>query len=224
MRDIVIVGAGGFGREVQWLLERMNTCEKTWNLRGYIDDGVAAGIMIDGLPVLGDVEYLKQIEEPLAVVCAVGASKTRKKIIERIIDNKNLDFPNVIDPSVQRSERICMGKGNIICAGNLLTVDITLGDFNIINLDCTVGHDAVLHSYVTVYPSVNISGCVEVGDETELGTGSHIIQGRRIGRNTVVGAGAVVIRDIPSDCTAVGNPAKPIKFSGGGDRCSNSRS
>ena len=153
-----------------------------------------------------------EVKEPLAIACAVGSSKTRKKIIDKIIDNENLEFPNLIDPFVQMSERICMGKGNIICAGNILTVDIKIGDFNIINLDCTVGHDAVLNSYVTVYPSVNISGCVEAGDETELGTGSHIIQGIHIGEKTIIGAGSVVIRDMPSDCTAVGNPAKPIKF------------
>ena len=196
MKNIVIIGAGGFGREVQWLLERMNEKEEQWNLLGYIDDGVAVGTIVDGLPVLGNITYLIETKEPLAVVCAVGSSKTRKKIIDKIIDNENLEFPNVIDPSVQMSERICMGKGNIICAGNIMTVDIEIGDFNIINLDCTVGHDAVLHSYVTVYPSVNISGC----------------QGIHIGEKTIIGAGSVVIRDMPSDCTAVGNPAKPIKF------------
>lgn len=214
MKNIVIIGAGGFGREVQWLLERMNEKEEQWNLLGYIDDGVAVGTIVDGLPVLGNITYLIETKEPLAVVCAVGSSKTRKQIIDKIIDNENLAFPNVIDPSVQMSERICMGKGNIICAGNIMTVDIEIGDFNIINLDCTVGHDAVLHSYVTVYPSVNISGCVEAGDETELGTGSHIIQGIHIGEKTIIGAGSVVIRDMPSNCTAVGNPARPIKFSG----------
>lgn len=212
MKNIVIIGAGGFGREVQWLLERMNEKEKQWNLLGYIDDGVTVGTIVDDLPVLGDITYLNETKEPLAVVCAVGSSKTRKKIIDKIINNENLEFPNVIDPSVQMSERICMGKGNIVCAGNILTVDIKIGDFNIINLDCTVGHDAVLHSYVTVYPSVNISGCVEADNETELGTGSHIIQGIHIGENTIIGAGSVVIREMPANCTAVGSPAKPIKF------------
>lgn len=212
MKNIVIIGAGGFGREVQWLLERINEKEKQWNILGYIDDGVTVGTIVDGLPVLGDITYLRETKEPLAVVCAVGSSKTRKKIIDKIIDNENLEFPNVVDPSVQMSKRICMGTGNIICAGNILTVDIKIGNFNIINLDCTVGHDVVLHSYVTVYPSVNISGCVEAGNETELGTGSHIIQGIHIGDDTIIGAGSVVIRNMPSYCTAVGNPAKPIKF------------
>ena len=215
MKDIVIIGAGGFGREVQWLLERINEREKTWNILGYVDDGKERGTLIDDLPVLDGIEFLREVKKPLAVVCAVGASKTRKRIMEGLGGTDYLEFPNIIDPSVRMSERITMGKGNIVCAGNILTVDITLGDFNIINLDCTVGHDAVLHSYVTVYPSVNISGCVEVGEVSELGTGSHIIQGVKIGSHAIVGAGSVVIREIPSDCTAVGSPAKPIKFMGG---------
>ena len=124
---------------------------------------------------------------------------SEEKEVEEKIKEIMMVIPNIIDPSVRMSERITMGKGNIVCAGNILTVDITLGDFNIINLDCTVGHDAVLHSYVTVYPSVNISGCVEVGEASELGTGSHIIQGVKIGSHAIVGAGSVVIREIPSD-------------------------
>ena len=76
---------------------------------------------------------------------------------------------------------------------------------------CTVGHDAVLESFVTVYPGVNISGCTVIEKGVELGTGSKIIQGKRIGTNTILGSGAVVVRDLPPGCTAVGVPAKPIK-------------
>ena len=96
-----------------------------------------------------------------------------------------------------------------------MTVDIEITDFAILNLDCTVGHDVKIESYVTIYPSVNISGCIKIGacseGETEIGTGSHIIQGIKIGKQVVLGAGTIVIRDIPSGCTAVGNPAKVIK-------------
>ena len=79
MKNIVIIGAGGFGREVQWLLERMNEKEEQWNLLGYIDDGVAVGTIVDGLPVLGNITYLIETKEPLAVVCAVGSSKPEKR-------------------------------------------------------------------------------------------------------------------------------------------------
>ena len=104
-----------------------------------------------------------------------------------------------------------MGKGNILCAGTILTADIVLKDFVILNLDCTVGHDVQLESYVTVYPSANISGNVTVGEGCELGTGSQIIQGKILGERTIVGAGAVVIEDLPGCCTAVGVPAAVVK-------------
>ena len=211
-KNIVIIGAGGFGREVQWLIERINKAQgQTWNLLGYVDDGVAVGTLIDDLPVLGNLDYLINAETPLAVACAIGASNTRKKVIDRIITNNNLMFPNLIDPSAIGSERNKFGQGNIVCAGNIFTIDICMGDFNIVNLDCTIGHDARLGSFVTLYPSVNVSGCVTVENETELGTGSHVIQGIAIGTEAIIGAGSVVIRDIPAKCTAVGNPAKVIK-------------
>lgn len=210
MKKLVIIGAGGFGREVQWLIERINEREAIWELLGYVDDGVEKGTIVDGLPVLGTIKELREREESLAVVCAVGASVTRRKILEQILDNTKLEFPNLIDPSVQMSKRIDMGRGNIICAGNILTVDITMGDFNIVNLDCTVGHDVVFDSYITVYPSVNISGCVEIGEKVELGTGSQIIQGIHIVEDTIVGAGTVVVRNLAEAGTYVGVPAKKL--------------
>src|SRR5665647_2274293 len=114
--------------------------------------------------------------------------------------------------SVMRSDRIAIGEGTIICAGAILTVDITIGKHVIINLDCTVGHDALIGDFVTLYPSVNISGNTVINDEVEFGTGSQIIQGKEVGSGSIIGAGAVVVRDIPQGCTAVGLPARPIKF------------
>ena len=215
MKKILIYGAGGFGREVQWLIERINEKKPVWQLEGYLDDGVEAGTVVNGFHVLGGMKKLKEYQEPVAIVCAVGAAKTREKIISAIKAEGNFEFPNLIDPDVQMSDFISIGQGNIICAGNILTVNVALGDFIILNLSCTVGHDAVLESFVTVYPSVNISGCVKIGQGAELGTGSKIIQGIEIGCNTIVGAGAVVIRDIPCGCVAVGAPAKPVKIRGG---------
>ena len=216
MKNIVIVGAGGFGREVQWLIERINEkqnieCgEPLWNIIGYIDDGVEAGTEVNGHMVLGSCDYLLKQNAPLAVACAIGASKTRKKVIDKIRDNQHLSFPNLIDPSVQMSDRIEFGVGNLVCAGNILTVNIKIENFCIINLDCTVGHDDVLSSFVTVYPSVNISGCVNVGECAELGTGTQIIQGKCIGTGTIVGVGSGVVRDLAAACTAVGAIGKII--------------
>lgn len=212
MKNIVIIGAGGFGREVKWLIERINQNTKIWNLIGFIDDGLDISTNINGTPVIGNVDYLIDYHENISVVCAIGSSNTREKVIEHLKANKNIEFPNLIDPSVIMSNTVKLGNGIIICAGNILTVNIELGDFVIINLDCTIGHDVKLSSYVTLYPSVNVSGYVSIGELTEVGTGTQIIQGKNILKETIIGAGAVVTKDIPSKCTAVGSPAKPIRF------------
>ena len=70
----------------------------------------------------------------------------------------------------------------------------------------------MLHDFVTIYPSVNVSGNVTISECVELGTGMQIIQGKTIGTESIIGAGAVVVRDIPQKCVAVGSPAKPIKY------------
>ena len=206
-----LLRAGGFGREIQWLIERRNAKEAEWEILGYIDDGVAKGTAVDGYPVLGSSDDLLREEQRLHVACAVGNAQTRRKIIEKLSKNSNLRFPNLIDPSVFMSDWVELGKGNIICASNILTVDIQIGDFNIINLDCTVGHDARLASYITVYPGVNISGCVTIGEFCEIGTGTQIIQGKQIVHDVILGAGSVVVKDILESGTYVGAPAKRIK-------------
>jgi sugar O-acyltransferase (sialic acid O-acetyltransferase NeuD family) len=214
LKDLYIIGAGGFGREVAWLVKRINDVEPTWNLKGFIDDNTTLhGTLEDGYYVVGDCAYLAAIEQEVWVVCAVGAAKVRKKIIGKL-KSSNVKFATLIDPSVMRSERVTIGEGSIICAGTIITVDVSIGEHVIVNLDCTIGHDDTIRDFVTLYPSVNVSGNVIVGECTELGTGMQIIQGKNIGKESIVGAGAVVVRDIPEKCTAVGSPAKPIKFFG----------
>lgn len=212
MKELYIIGAGGFGREIAWLVERINEKEQTWDLKGFVDDNQAIwGKEYDDYRVVGGCDFLRNADHDVWVVCAIGASKTRKKIIDSLVDAKHLHFATVVDPTVQMSKRVQIGEGTMICAGNIITVDVTIGKHTIINLDCTIGHDAVLGDFVTMYPSVNVSGCSTIGSETELGTGMQTIQGVCIGSQTIVGAGAVVIRELPDRCVAVGSPAKPIK-------------
>ena len=212
-RDLYIIGAGGFGREVAWLVERINKAKTTWNLKGFIDDNVSLHRTFENdYPVVGGCDYLKNMSQETWVVCAVAAAKTRKKIIQQIKDIPAVRFGTLVDPDVICSEKVKVGEGSIICAGTIITVNISIGSHNIINLDCTIGHDAVLHDFVTIYPSVNVSGNVTISECVELGTGMQIIQGKMIGTESIIGAGAVVVRDIPQKCVAVGSPAKPIKY------------
>jgi sugar O-acyltransferase (sialic acid O-acetyltransferase NeuD family) len=210
MKDIVIVGAGGFGREVAWLIEDINKQNKEWNILGFVDDNKEIhGTEMNGYKVLGDIEWLKTQE--LNVVCAIGDPITKKRTTERMEESNN-SFPVLIHPSVIYSDRVTFGEGSIICAANVITTDIKIGKHVIVNLDCTLGHDVTLGNYTTVLPSVNISGFVTTDECVSIGTGSAIIQGVKIGENTIVGAGSVVVKDLPENCTAVGTPAKPIKY------------
>jgi sugar O-acyltransferase (sialic acid O-acetyltransferase NeuD family) len=213
MKDLIIFGASGFGREVAWAVERINKVRPTWNLLGFMDDNdTIQGAKINGYKVLGKLNDIR-IYPKAYFVCAVGASRVREKIINNMKEvNPNVRFGTVIDPSVEMSDLVRVGEGTIICAHTIITVNIEIGSHVIINLDCTIGHDAIINDFVTLYPSVNVSGITNIGHAAELGTGTQIIQGKSVGDYSIIGAGAVVVKDIPEKCIAVGSPATPIKY------------
>ena len=208
MKDLVIFGASGFGREVAWLAERINNVTPTWNILGFIDDDEnIQGKNINGYCVLGKTADSLKYRDAYFVV-AVGASKTRKKIVDNLRHaNPDIKFGILIDPTVEMSQFVTIGEGSIICAHTIITVNVSIESHVIINLDCTVGHDAVIKDFATLYPSVNVSGAVNIGYDTEIGTGTQIIQGKSVGDDCIVGAGAVVTKDIEEVGTYVGVPA-----------------
>lgn len=211
MKNIAIIGAGGFGREVKLIIDAINKDNNEFNFLGYYDDGIPIGTEINGFPLLGSMEDLLKVREPLCVVLAIGIPSVREKIFKSIT-NPNVSFPNLIHPSAIIGDEIRWGQGNIICAYCVITCNIEISDFVILNLSSTVGHDTVIKSYSSFMPAVNISGDVTVNEKVYVGTGAKIINQVQIGKNTIVGAGAVVSKSLPEDCTAVGIPAKPIKF------------
>lgn len=212
MENIAIFGAGGFGREVHFLLERINAVNKRFNFLGYFDDGIEKGKIINDYPVLGGIKELNNYSEPISLAVAIGDPGIKRKVIESIT-NTSITFPTLIDPSVIIGDLKYnqIGRGCIICAGVIITVNILIGDFVILNLSCTVGHDTIIGKYSSFMPTVNISGEVIIENSVYVGTGTKIINQLTIGENTIVGAGAVVSKSLPPNCTAVGVPAKVIK-------------
>jgi len=213
MKKIAIIGTGGFGREVKMLIDQINHNKKQYEIIGFYDDNVESGIIINGFEVLGFINELVQIDYNLEVVISIADPMTKKKIYETLNNNSFLSFPSLIHPNVLiGTDKVNIGYGCIICASNIITVHVTIGNFVILNLGCTVGHDTNIGDYSSFMPSVNISGEVFIGNSVYVGSGAKIINLVTIGNSTIVGAGAVVSKSLPEKCTAVGIPAKPIKF------------
>jgi len=213
MKKIAIFGGGGFGREIQMLIEQINSATPKWNFIGFFDDGVEKNKYINNSPILGGINELNQFNEELDIVFAIGNPITKKKIIAKL-NNVKLSYPILIHPNVQigSSKYVIIGEGCIITAGTIITVNITIGKHVILNLGCTVGHDTIIGDYSSFMPSVNISGEVVISDCVYVGTGAKIINQLEIGENTIIGAGAVVSKSLPANCTAVGVPAKIVKY------------
>lgn len=213
MKDIAIFGVGGFGREVLTLIQDINKVEPTWNVIGFFDDGYEIGYETHGLKNLGGVKELSEWKTPLAVTIAIGTPCIKKAILNNI-HNELIEYPTLIHPSVIIGDKdyVKIGKGCIFCAYTIITCDVEIGDYVILNLSCTVGHDTVIKDHCAFMPTCNISGEVVIEEGVYCGTGVKIINQTSIGANTIVGAGAVVTKPLPEKCTAVGAPAKAIKF------------
>ncbi len=209
MKPLVIIGAGGLGKEIAWLIEENNKIRLEWDILGYISKDI--DISAYKYPVLGDDDWLLTRKDIIYAVCSIGNPVIRQSIAEKYKDIKNIIFPNIISSHAIVSDTVSFGRGSIICPGSVITVNIKLGDYIICDRNTTIGHDSIIDDFVTISPGANLSGNVSVGSTTMIGTGSNIIQGISIGQYTTIGAGATVINDIPNHSVAVGVPAKVIK-------------
>lgn len=213
MKDIAIYGAGGFGREVACLLNRINAVSPQWNFIGFYDDVKEVGSTNEYGKVLGGMDELNTVCQPLAVVIAIGAPKVVEKIVSRI-ENRNIDFPNIFAPDiiVMDWNNISFGRGNLVCAGCLFSCNVKVGDFNTFNGFVTVGHDTSFGNFNSVMPAVRISGEVCVGSRNFFGVSSVVLQKIKIGDDTVIGANSTILRKTKDGHTYVGNPASIVKY------------
>ena len=211
-RPLAIFGAGGLGREILVLLRQINAIRPTWDLVGFFDDQRPATDLIHGLRYLGTAADLNATPTPLAVAVAVGSSRSRAAVVARLTSD-HLHFPTLIHPAVaaESYQHLEFGAGCFITQGCVLTTDIRLGRHVLLNLGCTIGHDAVLHDFCSLMPHANVGGEAQLAEGVYLGTNATVLNQVRIGARTVLGAGAVAIRDLPTDCIAVGVPARVVE-------------
>ena len=212
VNSVVIIGAGGFGREVLEIFKAQNRISATWNILGFIDDNKKLhGKVTNGYPVLGGLEWLKEHNNTnLGCVCAIGTCETRKQVVDRL-QEISVNYCNAIHPSVIMSEFVELGHDVIISAGSVLMVNIKIGNHVHIDTNCTIAHDTVMKDYCRIAPGVIISGDDHLGEGVYVGTGATFIQGVSVGSWSTIGAGTLVIKDMPGNAIVVGVPAKVIK-------------
>ena len=213
MQDIVIYGAGGFGREIACLLNAINKITPQWNLIGFIDDGVTVGTGNQFGKVLGDLVFLNNCPSQLAVIISVANSAILQKLASSIT-NPNIYFPNIIAPNVNifDPESFSIGKGNLIFFGCRVSCDVVIGDFNLLNGAVSLGHDVKLGNYNVIGPSTRLSGECVVGNQNFFGVRAVVLQGLKIGNQTRIGATSVIMRNTKDLSLYHGNPAKKIQL------------
>lgn len=212
IEKVVIIGTGGFGREALDVLEAVNQVEARYEILGFITEPgfQQPGTLINEKPVLGYYDWLEENKSEVRAICGVGAPAIRRRLV-RQAQKIGVQFFSVVHPRALLTRWVQIGEGSIITAGCILTNNISIGDHVHLNLDATVGHDAVIEDFVTVSPGVHVSGNVRLAQGSFIGTGANLIEGITVGPWSVVGAGGVVVKNIPTNTTAVGNPAKVIK-------------
>ena len=210
---IVIVGFGGLAREIAWLIRDLQS--PSGNARfecvGHVISIMRTEKVMDGL--LGDLAWLEKNRadwDSLAI--GIGKPSDRAHVFEELSASfPDAEWPNLIHPSVLiDTSSAQIGRGSILCANVVGTVNIRIAEACLINLSCTIGHEAEIGFGTVVNPSVNISGGVRIGKRVLVGTGSQILQNLVIEDDSNVGAGAVVTKSVSQGKTVVGIPAKPI--------------
>ena len=214
-KRIAIYGAGGLGREVAGGIQRINSAGKGhWEFIGFYDDNIDVGTPVSHYgKVMGGMDELNSIEEPLAIAIAVGDPITRKLILNRIT-NKNIYYPNLIAPSFRILDPLTfsIGQGNIIQDSCSVTCNVNVGNFNVLNGSNVLGHDVVLGSFNVLMPGVRLSGSVGVGECNLFGVDSVVLQRIKVGNNVTLGAGSVLMTKPKDGNTYIGVPAKKFEY------------
>ncbi|WKK74015.1 NeuD/PglB/VioB family sugar acetyltransferase [Marivirga salinae] len=208
MTEIAIYGAGGFGREVNLIVQQLIKKGFPYHFLGFFDDEDKSSEL--GKLYLGNTETLNNWNSSISIALAIGDGKIRKKVIERIT-NPRVEFSKVVSPHAIFNDIISIGTGSIICAGANLTTNIQVGEFVVINLNATVGHDCKLDNFSSIMPGANLAGEVNLKECAFVGSGANVLNGVEIAENSVLGSGGVLTKDLESNKTAIGVPAKIIE-------------
>ncbi|MEG2614553.1 MAG: hypothetical protein RR996_05855 [Alistipes sp.] len=215
-RDLYIMGCGGLGRELFCVIQDL----PQWHVVAYVDvdekDGTTARARGIVLPVIGESKFERlcheQVEgdDRINLVIGIGSPVARHRIAEKYLSL--CTFPNIIHPTTLITGEVIFGQGNVIIPYSMLSDNIHIGSFNLLNGQIAVGHDAIIGDANVIMPACNISGNVIIGNQNLIGAKAFVLQGKSIGNNNTIGTGSVLLRIVHDSETWCGNPAQKIKF------------
>ena len=218
MKDLYIIGAGGFTIEVLFLIDRFY--KNIWsNIFIIDDDSEKNGSKVRDITVVSNindfiVKCKNESEVEKDVLITINNPKIRNSIIKKILQEKiKIKFPNIIDNTVVIDEKYSkIGKGNIIMDFVGITGNVGIGDFNIIGARTGIGHDSKIGNFNTFSPRVSVSGNVMIGNGNQFGLNSSILQNKTIGDNNNIWSYTMILKNIKNNCTYFGMPAKKIQI------------
>jgi sugar O-acyltransferase (sialic acid O-acetyltransferase NeuD family) len=205
VRDLVIVGAGGFARETAAAATAAG-----WRVLGFVDDDPAlSGTIRSGLPVLGPVSAIGDT----AVVVCVGNPRNytaRQRIVERL-GLPAERYATVVHPGAEVGSGSVVGPGSVLLAGTVLTADVTVGSHVAVMPQAVLTHDDQVGDYATIASGVRLGGGAVLESGAYVGAGALVREGVTVGAGSLVGMGSVVLRDVPPDEVWAGNPARFLR-------------
>ena len=213
MKKLVLIGAGGFGREVANMVEVLNERSKQYELLGFLDDGksFSPDVKINNYPWLGTHEWaISHKDEDIVYTCAIGNPEMRSTIQNKLTKN-GIEFETLIAAGINIPRTSYIGKGCILGRGSSVSVNCYLADGVILNSGVIIGHDTRIEEYTTILTSSGVSGCCHIGEKVIIGGHAFIVQGRTIGNKATVAAGSIVFTNVKAGATVLGNPAKRMR-------------
>ena len=211
VKKIVLIGAGGFGREVASIIEVLNQIEPTYELLGFLDDGEQyhEGMMINNYPWLGKHDWILEHKEEVVCNCTIGNPKVKGKI-QRELTEQGVIFETIVAYKGfgYVGSHTEIGPGCVLYGGVTIAVNCKIGAGVLMNQMVNIGHDVSIGDYTSIMPFTGISGECKIGKEVNIGGHAFIIPKRKVGDGATIAAGSIVFSNVKSGTTVLGNPAK----------------
>lgn len=212
MQDLIIIGAGGAGKQTYGVIKAINRVSTQWKILGFSGPKNVGAEIMDGYKNIGTPLEIAEKYKDVAIVIAEGFPAQRLEM-KALFNNPSFLFPNIIHPSAEIDDDLVeMGEGNIIMAFTNIDVLVKMGSFNFINTHCLIAHDGIVGDFCVINPGAMVCGGVTLEDEVMIGANATIHQGMKVGKKTILALGASLFTHAKAESTYFGNPAKKSSF------------